>query len=622
LVVWLFGCLVVWLFGCLVVWLFGTELEKLRRISVPLYDSELERLADYKACEELAAILEENGESEESEESEEGSVKGEMTTEYLAALTYLLSKLAPHISRLAKIAFESNSSADPFDCEALRGTWASCPFPIRKYVFEQGLLKSTSRAEKDPIRLGFLWTLICRNQSERNAPPLLVLFSLFFQYHQSHSEKNVLLSRLRVISSRKTNEATLSRFCEAESPGAEYASFAFDNHQQAASMAGNARNIYRPSMINSVTRCARILPRLPLPYRVDGPGPLLSRFSFLSTAKEREHLDHANRSFFIYAATSLLERSKRGSSSRTTISPDILSQLIPDDEQNETQSAIAEPEVLVEDLSFPPSTQGAPEKSFPYPPLYQLPGNAEVQPGSALLKPKDVDQEFFPPDSAFHFDGKAHLEILPQLLGNSEDPDIIKTVLGEFVEKMNKMGQEKAFLMCDEKLFTLIHKMHREIPSYRRFILVLDPFHLGWNLEKVSSPFSFFFLFSLLHFFLVSSFFNNNFLKKILSFFKAIYSNFGECGLRELLASLGFLTDGQYSYIADCHDVRRSHHLLTEVGIAIESELFHLFLDANPVYALINASYSEFNSAFETWLSSIWPCFESWKNAKAKDTPR
>jgi len=103
---------------------------------------------------------------------------------------------------------------------------------------------------------------------------------------------------------------------------------------------------------------------------------------------------------------------------------------------------------------------------------------------------------------------------------------------------------------------------------------------------------------------------------------KAIFASFGECGLRELLASLGFVTQGQYNYIAECHDVRRSHALLMEVGLAIESQLLRLFLRDNPSLEAIFFDYPEADNNFLAISGNLFDFFELWKENEAHKNPR
>jgi len=97
---------------------------------------------------------------------------------------------------------------------------------------------------------------------------------------------------------------------------------------------------------------------------------------------------------------------------------------------------------------------------------------------------------------------------------------------------------------------------------------------------------------------------------------KAIFSVFSECGLRELLASLGVITNSQFSFLADCIDVRKSHHVLVEVAVAIESELFNAFVEEEP------ERRTQLEEDPQGFARTQFHFFSNWKKQKSEEIRR
>jgi hypothetical protein len=186
----------------------------------------------------------------------------------LAAITYWLKKLAPHLASLALFSF-STLDDDDFSVESVTNIWSKCPFPIREYIFENGpflspfcrliplftflllllclfflrlgLLKNTTRgsATDSNLRLSFLWSLVGKNRSIHTSTPILQLLGLVMQFHQSADVRQQVLSKLRLSPSRPTVNKILAEVAESETvplPQGWSWAFAFDNHQQKRSM--------------------------------------------------------------------------------------------------------------------------------------------------------------------------------------------------------------------------------------------------------------------------------------------------------------------------------------------------------------------------------------------------
>jgi len=279
---------VVVLVNVLIVNVLAPVLDRLRRISVPEYFSRIQGRGYVPECEALARELETE----------------EITSEYLACLCSLLADVAPHLHNLMEVCGKK-VAADPFDIEGLRGTWSSCPLPIREFIFEKGLLKNTSREVDASLRFGFLWDLIVRNQSSNNFPGLSFLLGLYMRMGRSHTEKMLVLSKLRICPSKTTLDRVLpsiSESVEMNLPPNSLPVFAFDNHQQQFSMTGGARDLARTNMAHSVTRSMRYIPSLPATIPLDEDPPPLSRESFKANPKERAQIRECNRQFFLFAA--------------------------------------------------------------------------------------------------------------------------------------------------------------------------------------------------------------------------------------------------------------------------------------------------------------------------------
>jgi len=488
-------------------------LAALKKLCVP---ERLKRLVYYPECEALAENFQVDG----------------ITAEYLTALSYLLDNLAPHISLLTKLSFK-NLPNELFDVSDVEKTWSSCPFPLRVFVFEQGFLKNSTRGEKDPLRLGFLWSVIAHNQSKNNISALLQVVGLFLEHNRSSTEKTGLLSHLRVIPSRNHGEEllkNLNRNREEVKPP-YLLTFSFDNHQQAASMRGNAKNLHRPTMVNSITRCMKILPSLPEEVLGSSEGRSLKKYHFFATEVEKQHLKEAYLQFFQYAATSLLDKTNSGTTVQSALPIEKMKEFVSEDdsrrngdqteqdeddeeeedpspekqqgvgekegggEEEDTQepesgepfhSSFVDPEYQVEELvhrNLREEGEEGKENQMKYPPIYVL---EKLPEQLKLVDLSSLDDKI---NCSLKLDGKSKIKILPQLLGNSEDPENILQVLKDFIHELDIAEQPRAFLMCDEKLFTLTQKLYRDSPELGRFRFVLDPFHAGWNMDKVNFPY-------------------------------------------------------------------------------------------------------------------------------------
>jgi len=113
--------------------------------------------------------------------------------------------------------------------------WQECPFPIREFILEKGLLRNFSRETSDSLRKGFLWGLILRNRSSRNIPALSKLLGMYMTFGRSQTEKNEVLSKLRVIPSRTYNDNQTPRLVAAATsppPLNPFLVASFDNQQQ------------------------------------------------------------------------------------------------------------------------------------------------------------------------------------------------------------------------------------------------------------------------------------------------------------------------------------------------------------------------------------------------------
>jgi hypothetical protein len=119
------------------------------------------------------------------------------------------------------------------------------------------------------------------------------------------------------------------------------------------------------------------------------------------------------------------------------------------------------------------------------PKLYRLPRDHDTPPDARLIS--------FPgADAANGIFPQNNLRVLPQLLEVSEDPNTVLQVLSDFRQEMEGAAQTKAFVMCDEKLFEICQKLKkRSQVETAPFIFLLDPFHFGWNMEKVTLLFLF-----------------------------------------------------------------------------------------------------------------------------------
>jgi len=100
------------------------------------------------------------------------------------------------------------------------------------------------------------------------------------------------------------------------------------------------------------------------------------------------------------------------------------------------------------------------------------------------LLPEEADAHL-EENSPVTYAGKSCLRMMDQLLGKSEDPEMVKAVLNSFLKEIDQCGQQHSFVMCDEKLYTISLRLQQKFESYSKFTFLLDPFHLGWNLEKV-----------------------------------------------------------------------------------------------------------------------------------------
>jgi len=477
----------------------------------------------------------------------------------LATLCSILEDLSPHLRLLMEAHTEQSEKERPgvfpFASMSAEDIWGECPLPIREFIFEKGLLFNTSRDSSDSLRKGFLWTLVLRNKSSHVNPPLSQLLSFYMRLNRSQSNKQIVLSKLRITSSRTTVDKLIpqaSSLAESEETvGAEFVVAAFDNHQQQLSMSGNTGNASRSPMVHSVTRSLRVIPSIPLGnFSAERPSVSLSRNHFLATPKEKFQMKESQ--IQLLSFTMKLLQANSNSNERLSFSNiDFESLFEPTEEGDEEtqEGGRIDPAFPIEEsiFSHPPvetQSQGrgrgceaTPGSSFP--PLYRRPSEAETPGEIATLFPEAAEAKLF--EGKKLLTGKSTLKLMPQLQGKSEDTQMVRSVLRSLLQEMDSRGQETGFLMCDEKLFTIAQNFCKA-PPFSRITLLLDPFHLGWNLEK------------------------------------AIYSVFSECGLREILASAGLVTAAQFSFVRDCHDVRRSHHLLVEVALALESELLFNFL--------------------------------------------
>jgi len=438
----------------------------------------------------------------------------EISTEYLACLCSLLADISPHLQTLMEASCK-RMVGDPFDAETLRGTWSSCPFPIREFIFERGLLKNTSRDVDASLRLGFLWDLVLRNQSSSNFPGLSFLLGLYMRLGRSHTEKMVVLSKLRICPSKTTMDRALpsiSRNVEAASPLNSIPVFAFDNHQQQFSMSGGARDLTRSNMAHSVTRSVRYVPLLPPAVSLDEELPPLSMGSFKANKKERAQIRACNQQFFLYASglhfspgrelppelslgsglEEIMEENQQAQDQEEgEVEEEEEEEEGEEEEGGESCSAqVVDPALPIEDcvLQKEGNHPGEKEKS-PLMPLFSPPDMDEWEVDEKILIPEEADA-YLEENAAITFAGKSHLRMMDQLLGKSEDPEMVKSVLYSFLGEMQKFGQSHAFVMCDEKLFTICLSLQPKNRDFTKFTFLLDPFHLGWNLEKVSFPFS------------------------------------------------------------------------------------------------------------------------------------
>jgi len=462
------------------------DLERLRGISVPRYFSKIEDRSYVPECRILAQRLNADG----------------ITEEYLACLCSLLSDIAPHLDLLTDAASRLETQ-DPLDAQVLQSSWLSCPVPIREFIFEKGLLKNTSRDPKSSLRLGFLWNLVLRNKSSNNIPSLAYLLGLYMRLGRSQTEKLAVLSKLRVCPSKTTLDLGLPGISQAAAdeplPGA-YAIFSFDNHQQQFSMTGGAKDLIRINMAHSVTRSVRYVPSLPPRIPVEAIEPL-GEHCFKANSKEKAQLKHANLCFLSFASSVLhLNLDQHGLPPELLLGEGLDEFLQSGGEEEEEEededqegpyreSRTIDPSLAIEDLleqpeASPQDQQSRRQPVSSLPPIYPFPKMDDWPDEEKVMTPEDADA-FVEDPMELKFSGKSVLKMMPQLLGRSEDPEMVRTVLNSIVREMDRLNQPHAFVMCDEKLYTLCLKLCKRAPQFSQLTFLLDPFHLGWNIEKV-----------------------------------------------------------------------------------------------------------------------------------------
>jgi len=475
-------------------------LEKLRGIRVPQYLSKVSDRSYYRECQSLAEKLR-LGDREgvqESAQEDLDELEEEVTAEYLACLCSVLADLSPHLSFLVKRS-KGYQPENPFNMEDLENAWDFCPYPIREFIFDKGLLRNTSPEGSDRLRLGFFWHLVLRNQSSHNYQGFPLLLGLFMRLGRSQTEKLNVLSKLRVCPSKSTLDAILPKILtqtDLQVPEGSLAVFAFDNHQQQLSMSGAARNLTRSNMVHSVTRSIRYLPDLPPGNMSQLDQQQLSLSSFRSSPKELAQIREANRQFTSFAAAAFRERGKQA-----RFPPEIqlsgpIEEIQPttsEDEDDEEDEPEEDERSAEENPTFDPSfpveevlvrLPRRQNQNSSLPPLYSRPSTQGWPEEQRVLFPEEADL-LLPDDQPIKFTGKSLLKMMPQLLGRSEDPEMVKSTLRSFLAEMDERKQAKAFVMCDEKLYSICLKLSLSIASFSRFIFLLDPFHLGWNMEKV-----------------------------------------------------------------------------------------------------------------------------------------
>jgi len=466
-------------------------LQRLRNVKAIATLHEARTLKYFTECEDLAAKLENE----------------DFTPESLAVLSHLLEQLSPILEQLTTASAKSDLPVE-LELEEIKDTWRRCPFPIRRFVFEKGLFHNTVRkhATSPEIRWGFTWALILAQKNQTYSTALRSLLGLLLRFHRSATTRMDALSAMRITPSRPQVEKILTRLRPHDDliQQGMFLTFSMDNHQQYRSPGMHQLMGKGNSMVHSLSLVVKANPLVDLDLSRE-PKAFEASF-FQASNKEKHHFQDSVSQFTIFSvAVAVLEWDL----GPITPPPALITSLEGEEQEREEQEDREQAEEDTEEnpLVDPPDaevdgedavaanvddddddgslSEGSDDPDEPERALPRIFTISESPPFNLL----DRAAHDMHSTEQVSFTGKSFTKMLPQLLGKADDPQAVREALEKFKQEKLSTGQDLIFVMVDEKLHEACLKIVKASPGeFSGFIFVLDPFHLGWNMDKVRTP--------------------------------------------------------------------------------------------------------------------------------------